>query len=351
VTSSLRNQDAIVLACAIWAIHVPLEFWVAGRFLWVALLWGAHGFLLMLALGWAVTRLLKVDSPIVRVAGSVALPVLAAAVQTVLDIATTYWIGDRLLGEIDAPSPLSVLTNDPQFKGAGQMTFVVYLWPFGFYVAALSLLAAARDVFEARLEALRLQVNPHFLFNALNSISAVIVLDRPKQAEEMILTLARFYRGSLMTDETQLAELGDELDALESYVELEQVRLQGAIALAIDCPEALLTARLPSRLLQPLVENAIKHGHVKAGEPFTVQVQVAAEGKELRVAVANPSGAAVSSVDGTGTGLRNVRQRLRTTYGRRAGLSARDEGGFWRISLHLPLEPDILSNSGDSVVA
>lgn len=333
------HREALILACAVWAIHVPVEMWIADRFLVSALVWAAHGLALMLALGWTVERALRLRSSVARIAALILAPLAFATAQTALDVITTYWIGHVALGELNIPPPATLFTGDARYLAALKQTFQVYLWPFGFYTVALILMDAIRRAFETRLaaqraelDALRLQVNPHFLFNALNSVTALIVSKRHTEAEAMTLSLAQFYRNNLQSDH-HLAALDDELDALDSYIDLEKIRLGEALTLVVDCPAPLLAARIPSLLLQPLVENAIKHG----GGAVQVRLTVRAEGQRLEIAIENPLPAEPAEVEGTGTGLANVRRRLEAVYGAQAELEVGAVQDRWRVRLSTPL--------------
>lgn len=334
------HREALILACAVWAIHVPVEMWIADRFLVSALVWAAHGLALMLGLGWTVERALRLRSSVARIATLILAPLAFATAQTGMDVITTYWIGHVALGELNIPPPATLFTGDERYLAALKQTFQVYLWPFGFYTVALILMDAIRRAFETRLaaqraelDALRLQINPHFLFNALNSVTSLIVTKRHAEAEAMTLSLAHFYRNNLQSGH-ELAELDDEIDALESYVDLERIRLGDALSLVVDCPSPLLSTRIPSLLLQPLVENAIKHGGDSAAP---IHLNVSAQGEHLHIVIDNLLAPRSRAVEGTGTGLSNVRQRLTAVYGDQARLTAGAEGDRWRVRLSTPL--------------
>jgi len=333
------HREALILACAVWAIHVPVEMWIANHILISVLVWAAHGLALMLALGVLVERALRLRLRTARVVALILLPLTFAIAQTGLDIVTTYWIGDVALGELDMPPPATLWTGDARYLAAVKQTFQVYLWPFSFYTVALILMDAIRRAFETRLaaqraelDALRLQVNPHFLFNALNSVTALIVSKRHAEAEAMTLSLAQFYRNNLQSDH-HLTALDDELDALDSYIDLEKIRLGDALTLIVDCPDPLLQARIPSLLLQPLVENAIKHG----GGALPVKLTVRAANERLEIVVENPLPAEPPETQGAGTGLANVQRRLEAVYGALASLEAGANDGAWRVRLLTPL--------------
>lgn len=339
-----ERREALILAVAVWAIHAPLEMWILDRLTPLPILWALHGLALMLAMGAILRPLLRRSLP-VRVLALTLLPVAFAVAQTLLDVATTYWIGDRLLHELEAPAFATVFSGEPRSVAALKLTFEIYLWPFGFYAAALLLSVLARSAYEARLaaqraelEALRLQVNPHFLFNALNSVTSLIVSRRPDQAEAMTLSLARFYRNSLQADDHGDATLDDELDVIEAYLDLERLRLGDSLSLQIDCPDDARQVRIPQLLLQPLIENAIKHGDEASDRAAPILLSARLEIGRLCITIENPLPPTPPQVEGTGTGLINIRRRLHALYGRSASLSAQADEGVWRIALSLPTD-------------
>jgi LytS/YehU family sensor histidine kinase len=193
----------------------------------------------------------------------------------------------------------------------------------------------------AQLRALRYQLNPRFLFNALNSLSALVLRRSPDQAEQMIETLSAFLRTTLTTDPTEDATLAEEIRTQRLYLDIEQVRFPDRLRVAIDIPEALQSARIPGLLLQPLVENAIKYGVARTIRPVTIAIRATADSETLHISVSDDGAAAEPCPAGYGVGLRNVTARLLTRFGAAAGCTAgpRAQGGFC-VDLHMPLQCD-----------
>ena len=193
---------------------------------------------------------------------------------------------------------------------------------------------------EAQLRALRYQVDPHFLFNALNSVSAM-VLDRQNDvAETMLLRLAAFFRRTLALDPTDDVPLAEEIDLQTQYLAIEQVRFEDRLRVDVDLPDELRFAMVPGFILQPLVENAIKHG-APGGPDRSLAVRIGARAvdDQLVVEVENRGGTGLpSGSPSTGTGLRNVRERLELRFGRHQSFSAEAIGadGFI-VRLGIPL--------------
>ena len=196
-------------------------------------------------------------------------------------------------------------------------------------------LIAAQD---AEIRALRYQINPHFLYNALNSISALILDGRNRQAERMVMGLSDFFRASLTSDPLGDVRLGDEVDQQRLYLEIEQVRFADRLRVVIDVPAQLSHAKIPSLILQPLVENAVKHGVHPPGTETLIQVRAWAEAQNLRVRVSD-NGPGTGAISGTGVGLENVGRRLAARFGDKSHMEASPlpAGGF-AVTVTLPLD-------------
>lgn len=206
---------------------------------------------------------------------------------------------------------------------------------------------------EARLEALRMQVNPHFLFNTLHAISSLVHRD-PDGVRSMVAKLANLLRTTLKGSGEAEVSLERELEFLEDYLEIMQVRFQGRLEVEFDVDCGLLEARVPNLILQPLVENAVKHGVGGSEGPVRVVVTGAAESDRLVLGVLDtgpglPGGAGGAPT--TGIGLQNVRERLAHLYGGRGDLTveSRPEGGV-RAEIRVPLRvPEAASSPSPSL--
>jgi two-component system LytT family sensor kinase len=181
---------------------------------------------------------------------------------------------------------------------------------------------------QARLEALRTQLHPHFLFNTLNAISVLTSEDAPK-ANRMLLRLSDLLRLTLDTGGRHEVTLGEELDFLERYLEIQRIRFEDRLTIMVDVAPATRAARVPTLILQPLVENAIRHGvdsHVAGG---TIVISARRRGDALELEVRdNGRGLAAAPAD-DGIGLANTRARLAQLYGecQRLELRAQATGG------------------------
>ena len=175
---------------------------------------------------------------------------------------------------------------------------------------------AERLAKEAELFKLRQQLAPHFLFNSLNSISALIG-SRPEQARKMIQQLSDFLRGNLKKEDQQWVPLSEEIQYLELYLDIEKVRFGHRLSTVIICDEECLERKLPPMLLQPIVENAIKFGVYDTTEAVTIAIRARLDGKFVRIEVENPFDPETSRPKkGTGFGLTSIQRRLYLIFAR-----------------------------------
>lgn len=191
-----------------------------------------------------------------------------------------------------------------------------------------------------RMLALRYQLNPHFLFNALNSLAALILDRRPEVAERTIQRLSSFLRRSLGDNPFSMIALSRELDRERDYLAIEAERFGERMDVRIDLPPHLRRALVPSLLLQPLVENAIKHGVACSTATVTISISARNTDKTLTILISEDStGHSARELSGTGTGVANVRERLRAIYGDRASITAgAGHAGGYQSEIVLPLE-------------
>lgn len=201
----------------------------------------------------------------------------------------------------------------------------------------------------AQLAMLRYQLNPHFLFNTLNSISTLVLLKQTEPANAMLSRLSSFLRYTLVNEPTARVTVAQEIETLKLYLDIERMRFEERLRTEFRIDDAVRSGLMPSLLLQPLVENAIKYAvsPMEYGAEITVEAQLV--GPMLRVIVSDtgpglPPGTDPSSVfgvssDSTGIGLANIRDRLVQAYGenQRFDISNRPEGGF-QVVIELPFE-------------
>jgi two-component system, LytTR family, sensor histidine kinase AlgZ len=193
----------------------------------------------------------------------------------------------------------------------------------------------ARD---AELSALKAQINPHFLYNSLNSISALTSID-PARAREMCILLADFLRMTLGMGEKTVIPLQEELDLLDRYCAIERVRFGDRIKVEQNIQEEARRCLLPPLLLQPLLENAVVHGIAQMPEGGWIRLNAARNGARVSITVENSwDPEAVSGRKKNGVGLKNVQRRLEARYGKDAFTDVKAVENSFRVSLSLPAE-------------
>ena len=196
------------------------------------------------------------------------------------------------------------------------------------------LLTLQKHLAESQLAQLKAQLQPHFLFNALNTISSLMQVD-VERADRLLTRLADLLRASLTASTRDMTSLREELKLLELYAQIMQERFAGRVALTWSVADDVLDAQVPALLLQPLLENAFKHGVERSRDIVQIQVTAEKQRDELHLTIAN-SESTLSTTPSTGIGLRNCRERLQLIYGARASLELRQEGGGVITQLTLP---------------
>src|SRR5688572_20179098 len=197
----------------------------------------------------------------------------------------------------------------------------------------------------AQLTMLRYQLNPHFLFNTLNSISTLVLLKQTERANAMLARLSSFLRYTLANEPSAKVTLAQEVETLKLYLEIEKMRFEDRLRPHFKIEPDTIGARLPSLLLQPLIENAIKYAVTPSETGADIWISAQREGRAVRIEVADsgpgPGGAAVDA-QSTGVGLANIQDRLAQAYGPAHGFSSRtNEHGGFSVIIEIPLETDL----------
>jgi two-component system, LytTR family, sensor kinase len=190
---------------------------------------------------------------------------------------------------------------------------------------------------ETELRMLRSQINPHFLFNTLNSITSLTVTD-PEKARSMVIKLSDFMRYALSRKDEQPVTLQSELDNLRLYLDIEKVRFGDRLSIEENIDPGTLSASLPVMLLQPLYENAIKHGVYESSEMVTIKTNVAFTDNFIELTISNDFDPEASPAKGTGTGLLNVSRRLELLYGKRASIRTDKLDNVFTVKIYIPAD-------------
>ena len=190
---------------------------------------------------------------------------------------------------------------------------------------------------------LRYQLNPHFLFNTLNSISTLVLLKQTERANAMLARLSSFLRYTLANEPTAQVTLAQEVETLKLYLEIEKMRFEDRLRPHFRIEADTIGARLPSLLLQPLIENAIKYAVTPSEDGADIWITAAREGKAVRIEVADSgpgAGSFVVASPSTGVGLANIQDRLAQAYGPAHGFTTRanEQGGF-SVIIEIPIAP------------
>jgi two-component sensor histidine kinase len=258
-------------------------------------------------------------------------------------------IEDELISEsiIIAPAPTETERWALIIELALGRYFLMLAWASLYFamVAGFAARAAERRAGEfrqaakaAELRSLRYQVNPHFLFNTLNSLSSLVMTNKTERAEQMIQTMSRFYRHSLADDPTSDVLLEDEIDLQKLYLDIETVRFPERLRTEFDMPEDLRDARVPGMILQPLVENSVKYAVSRVNRPVTIKISAREEFDRLVLTVADDGpGVPEESEHGFGIGLANVRDRLEARFGPDVMLESGPVPGGYRSEIRIPL--------------
>ncbi|HLY16409.1 MAG TPA: histidine kinase [Bryobacteraceae bacterium] len=282
--------------------------------------------------GSAVTRIIATNFA-AAIAGSILLLAIARATAIALSHFTAFHNVDQRFRP-----------HAPLLFGMGVL---IYLLSAGMHYSMASVeeskealnremqaLVAARD---AELKALKAQINPHFLFNSLNSISALAGIDAAR-AREMCVRLSDFLRSSLRMGERETVPLSEELELAHNYLGVEQVRFGGRLQVEQQIEPGCEAALVPPLLLQPLVENAVKHGIASLVDGGTILLAARLDETSLRLTVENPFDPEGSTARKNGLGLQIVKRRLAARYGDRAAMAVESGDRRYRAEILVPFE-------------
>ena len=190
---------------------------------------------------------------------------------------------------------------------------------------------------ETELKMLRSQINPHFLFNSLNSVSSLTVTD-PDKARTMVIKLSEFMRYALSRKDEQPVTLQSELDNLRLYLDIEKVRFGERLFIEENIDPGCLMAYLPVMILQPLYENAIKHGVYESTKKVTIRTSVSSANGLVEITIFNNFDPEATPVKGTGTGLLNVSRRLELLYSNRAVMKTEKQSDSFTVKIFIPAD-------------
>lgn len=190
---------------------------------------------------------------------------------------------------------------------------------------------------EAELKSLKYQINPHFIFNALNSISA-LTISKPELAREMTINLSSFLRKTLSSNEIQKSTLIDELNNAKLYMDIEKIRFGDKFIYSEEISEECKKIEVPNMILQPIFENAIKHGVYESLEPVNIHIKCEEDIDYMKITVTNDYDEEAVPHKGEGIGMTNIQSRLRMIYNQDNLLKFSKKSGVFTVTIYIPLE-------------
>jgi two-component system, LytTR family, sensor kinase len=232
----------------------------------------------------------------------------------------------------------------PYRIGTGVFIYGIIILTYFLFVSLTNL--SEKKAKEARLESLiketelkmlRSQINPHFLFNSLNSVSSLTITD-PEKARDMIFKLSEFMRYALSKKDEQPVSFRSELENLRLYLDIEKVRFGERLSTRENIEEKCLEIKMPVMLLQPLYENAVKHGVYESTESVQITTEAKIIDGYIEITISNNYDPGPSSRKGTGTGLLNVSRRLELYYGNKSSIKAMKENSVYTVTLYIPTD-------------
>lgn len=269
--------------------------------------------------------------------------VLTGAISVALWVLITKFVMTMILPEQNDYKSYWDFTL-PYRIGTGAFIYGLIILTYYLTVSLINL--SEKNAREARLESivketelrlLRSQINPHFLFNSLNSISSLTITD-PEKARDMVVKLSEFMRYALSRKDELPVTLQNELDNMRLYLEIEKVRFGNKLTTEELIQSNCLEFKIPVLLLQPLYENAVKHGVYESTDSVKIITEAKLKDGFIEIKIINDFDPEASLKRGTGTGLMNVSRRLELFYGNKASIKTTKENGIYTVALYLPAD-------------
>jgi signal transduction histidine kinase len=341
-----KNQAFWVLQSAGWTGYFVLRTLTGiantqgATFVIHALLLTATGYSLTLLMGAAFKRLIRRKAAVTW-SVTVATVLIAAAAFSAIEV----WSHATFINPAAAPKGV-------EFLGAILPDFAILAaWSALYYSINYYLLLEEQadrmvrlehQASAAQLAMLRYQLNPHFLFNTLNSISTLVLLKQTERANAMLSRLASFLRYTLVNESAAQVTLSQEVETLKLYLEIEKMRFEDRMRPSFNVDPAAMHARVPSLLLQPLVENAIKYAVTPQEGGADIAVDARRVGNRVRITVSDTGpgsrGPQVGGSPSTGVGLANIRDRLSQAYGADHHIEANDTDAGFAVTIEIPYD-------------
>ncbi len=281
---------------------------------------------------------LRAASIFIKVLVAFTFSILAAGIYSVFDIFIYLWMARPVNWMFDNVAfGYTMISSTAMFFGWSCL-YIAMIYSFDVRDRERSLALAREEALSAQMRALRYQINPHFLFNTLNSAMGLVEEGATARAQRMMMSLSAFLRQTLELDPMKDVTLAAELELQEDYLEIERERFPDRMRFTIDVEEAALYALVPNLLLQPLVENAVKHGVEPCTGEVGIRITAWRDGDQLGIRVEND----LCSIDegasrpGSRIGLRNVAERLSARFGAASAFETKLTPALFRADIRLP---------------
>ena len=344
----LSNRERLIIWWLVWLFltlgQLMLYYFAYGSFTWISIPDGIVSMLIYSGIGislWYPFKYFNTGES--RIPAVISNLVISGAIAIALWVLITKLFDSFIIPEKNGFQAYWDATF-PYRIGTGVFIYALIVLAYYLFVSLSNL--SEKNAKEARLESLvketelkmlRSQINPHFLFNSLNSVSSLTITD-PDKAREMVIKLSDFMRYALSKKDEQPVSLRSELENLRLYLEIEKVRFGDRLSTEEHIDEKCLEIKMPVMLLQPLYENAIKHGVYESTEMVSIKTTVSCKEGYLEIVISNNYDLLPSPVKGTGTGLLNVSRRLDLVYGKNASIKSSKENGIYSVTLFIPAE-------------
>jgi hypothetical protein len=221
------------------------------------------------------------------------------------------------------------------FYAVAMPVYYLYLYVEQLNEKAANELRLNRLLRDGELNLLKSQINPHFLFNSMNSVNSLMIRN-PEQAQKMLVALSDYLRYAVLSTNREYSCVADEMENIARYLSIEQLRFGDRLLYEPDIDPAALSAEIPAMILQPLIENAIKHGVYESLETVRIVAKITKDRQYLNMEISNDfDEESVSQKKGSGTGLKNIRERLRLMYGTSAAMQTKSENGVFTVKLRI----------------
>ena len=341
-----NNYRLLIFYTLFWAIigitnFILLVIWYNVPLIY-ALLDTSTTFILFPLMGSSIWYSIRYNSLEDVSAGSLILfHFIAASILCAIWISITYAIFKPFMDDGN-----QYLANSLPFKIFGgyvmYAVFLVFFYAVNYYQSLKEKIKKEAQyktlLREAELQALKSQINPHFLFNSLNSISSLTV-SNPEKAQEMVINLSTFMRYSLTHEQKEMVTFARELENIKLYLGIEKVRFGKKLNTEFMIDEHCLVAEIPNMILQPLFENAIKYGVYETTDQVTIKTTCRCEGNILKFTIVNDYDASSLQRKGEGIGLRNIRKRMQITYNQPDLIKIKDYKTSFEVQLIITQKP------------